>query len=194
MRVLALLSALVLAGLATPAGARTADGGAADPRARVAVVVVTLDQIRQIQARYGRSMLAALGDARWGQLDLADAAVSAEVFESCEENRADDQLDYCVRFYLTRAELPADAPATVVVAFDDRAPGARDRQGGEMRVTCYGRGVIPADADAQDTWLWPGSVRMHGVNAMNRDRDALAACITAAASEPFTGLRQPDLD
>lgn len=187
MRLLPLLSALALCGLAGPALSQTAR-----ERPTVSVVVVTLDQVRQIQAQYGRSALDSLGSANWGQFDLADAALTSGLFESCEGDRADGRLDYCIRYYLTRAELAADAPPTVVVAFDDRAPGGPDRQGGEMRVTCYGRGVIPADAAAQDTWLWPGSARMHGVNDWNRDRDALAACIAAAASEPWTGLRQPD--
>lgn len=61
-------------------------------------------------------------------------------------------------------------------------------------MTCYGRGVVPAVAEAQDTWLWPGAARMHGVNDWERDREALEACIKAAASEPWTGLREPDVD
>ena len=63
-----------------------------------------------------------------------------------------------------------------------------------MRVLCFGRGVVPADPAAQHTWLWPGAARMHGMRDMDRDSDALAACITAAASEPWTGLREPDVD
>ncbi len=185
--VLPLLSALTLCGLAAPALSQTAEA-----RPRVAVVVVNLDQVRQIQAHHGRSTLTSLGHADRGRFNFVDPALAAELFEPCREDRADDELDYCVRFYLTRAELTADAPPTVVVAFDDRSPKAPDRQGGEMRVTCYGRGVVPADPAAQDTWLWPGSVRMHGVNDWMRDREALEACIKAAASEPWTGLRQPD--
>lgn len=185
--VLPLLSALTLCGLAAPALSQTAEA-----RPRVAVVVVTLDQVRQIQAHHGRSALTSLGSADWGRFNFVDSALAPELFESCEEDRADDQLDYCVRFYLTRAELAADAPPTVVIAFDDRSPRAPDRQGGKMRVTCYGRGVVPAEPGAQDTWLWPGSVRVHGVNDWTRDLEALEACIKAAASEPWTGLRQPD--
>ncbi len=83
----------------------------------------------------------------------------------------------------------------MVVVFDDHPPGEKPaRQPGEMRVLCFGRGVVPADPAAQHTWLWPGAARMHGMRDMDRDSDALAACITAAASEPWTGLREPDVD
>ena len=190
MRLLpSLVATLSLSGLAAPALSQTAGA-----RPKVSVVVVTLDQVRQIQQRHGRSALASLGNPEWGRFDFIDSTLSPEHFGPCEGDRADDDLDYCVRYYLTRAELAADAPPTVVVAFDDRSPRAADRQGGEMRVTCYGRGVVPAEPMAQDTWLWPGSIRMHGVNDWTRDREALEACINAAASEPWTGLRQPDRD
>jgi hypothetical protein len=189
MRALIVLSALGLCGLAT-----SAVGQAAFPRPRVAVVTVTLDEVRQIQSRHGRRALEALGGPQRGGFEFVEPVLAPELFAPCEDERADQDLDYCVRYYLSRADLPADAPPTVVVAFDDRAPGAPDRQGGEMRMTCYGRGVVAADPAAQDSWLWPGSVRVHGVNAWMRDREALAACIAAAASEPWTGLRQPDID
>lgn len=195
MRVLPLLSILVLAGLCMPAGAQTADVKTADARPRVAVVVVTLDQVRQIQTRHGQSAIALLGDARWGRFAFEESPLTPETFASCRDERADGRLDYCVRFYLTRAELPADAPPTVVVAFDDKAFGTPSNRGaGEMRVTCYGRGVVPTDPGVQDTWLWPDSARMHGVNDWTRDRQAVEACMRAAASEPWTGLRQPDID
>ncbi|KQY89934.1 hypothetical protein [Brevundimonas sp. Root1423] len=187
MRLLpSLVAALTLCAPAAPAAAQTAA-----ERPRVAVVVVTLDQVRQIQVEHGRATLAYLGDEKWGQVTLAEPALTPDAFMSCKDERADGKLDYCIRYYLTRAGL-ADAPPTVVIAFDDRPAEARTRHSGEMRVTCYGRGVVPADAAAQDTWLWPDSARMHGVNDWNRDRDALDACIRAAASEPWTGLRQPD--
>ena len=186
MRALPLLSALVLCGLAGPALSQTVR-----ERPTVSVIVVTLDQVRQIQVEHGHGTLASLGNEEWGRLTLVEPVLAADAFASCRDERADRKLDYCLRYYLTRAELAADAPPTVVVAFDDRSPTARDRQG-EMRVTCYGRGVVPADAAAQDTWLWPDSARMHGVHHWERDRDALEACIKAAASEPWTGLRQPD--
>lgn len=188
MRLLpSLVAALTLCAPAAPVVAQTTTA-----RPRVAVVVVTLDQVRQIQVEHGRGTLASLGNEEWGRLTLAESTLAPDAFTSCRDERADRKLDYCIRFYLTRAELAADAPPTVVVAFDDQTPGAAHRQGERMRVTCYGRGIVAADAAAQDTWLWPGSVRMHGVNDWQRDRDALEACIKAAASEPWTGLRQPD--
>ncbi|GAA0640089.1 hypothetical protein [Brevundimonas lenta] len=177
--------------------AAMAAGQAAEPPARpeVAVVVLTLDQVRQVQARHGRSTLDALGDERWGRFRFVDGPVEAERFATCEDEWADGGLDYCVRFYLTRAEVATGAPPTVVVVFDDQpAKAAVHRGAGEMRALCFGRGVTPSKAEAQDTWLWPDSVRMHGVNDWERDRDALAACIDAAAAEPFTGLREPDVD
>lgn len=161
---------------------------------QVSVIVLTLDQLRQVQARHGRSVLAAVGDERWGTMALVEPALSPTLFEACRNRRPDDGLDYCVRYLLTRAELTADAPPTVVVAFEDGPSAAPDRRGGEMRMACYGRGVVPAEPAAQFTWLWPDSARMHGVNDLNRDREAMRACIHAAASEPWTGLRQPDVD
>ncbi|HYC75110.1 hypothetical protein [Brevundimonas sp.] len=190
MRGLSLLLALLLCGLANPAVSQRPD-----TRLRVAVVVVTLDEVRQVQARHGRSTLASLGDRARSRFEFAEPALEAGLFVACEDDRPDRALDYCVRYYLTRAPMPADAPPTIVVAFDDQTPAARDRRRpGAMRIVCYGRGVVPADPAAQDTWLWPDSARLHGVREWDRDRDALAACINAAASEPWTGLRQPDLD
>lgn len=193
MRIATLALALVLAGAAAPAVSRTVQTPANRPD--VAVVVVTLDQVRQIQAGYGRSTLAGLGDARWGRFEFEEPAIGADLFEPCVDDRAAGRLDYCIRYYLSRAELAGDAAPTVVVVFDDHPPGEKPaKEPGEMRVLCFGRGVVPADPAAQHTWLWPGAARVHGVRDMDRDRDALAACITAAASEPWTGLRQPDAD
>lgn len=193
MRLVMLLFALTVFGLAGP-GAALAQARPAPTRPQVAVVVVTLDEVRQIQTRHGRGALDLLGDPRWGRFDWIEPPLSPESFASCENDRADSLLDYCIRFYLTRAELPVDGPPTVVVVFDDYEPQRPDSFGGEMRVTCYGRGVVPADPAAQDTWLWPTSARMHGTRNWDRDVDALARCIAAAASEPWTGLRQPDVD
>lgn len=122
MRVLPLLSALVLSGLAGPALSQ-----AARERPPVSLVVVTLDQVRQIQAQYGRSTLDSLGSPDWGRFDFVGSALAPGLFESCEDDRAERRLDYCIRFYLTRAELAADAPPTVVVAFDDQEPGRGTR-------------------------------------------------------------------
>ena len=183
MRLLSLLSALTACACAGPVLSQTA-------APEVSIVVVTLDQARQIQVRHGHRTLAALADERGGQFHWAEAKLGAETFESCLDERSGRGLDYCVRYSLTRADLPADAPPTVVVVFDDR-PAADRQRGGEMSVTCFGRAVAPVDAAAQETWLWPDSVRVHGVNDWNRDREALAACITAAASERWTGPRQP---
>lgn len=190
MRIATLLLTLALTGLAVPAVCQTRETAP-----RVGVVVVTLDQVRQIQAGYGRSTLASLGDERWGRFTFEQPAITAGLFEPCLDERLAGRLDYCIRYYLTRAELAADAAPTVVVVFDDRPPGEKPaRNPGEMQVLCFGRGVVPADAAAQHTWLWPGAARMHGMRDMDRDSDALAACVTAAASEPWTGLREPDVD
>lgn len=167
---------------------------AVSPRERVevALVVVTLDQLRRGQEAYGRGRLEGLGNARWGRFRWAQASVQPDRFESCLDDRMGVGLDYCIRFYLTRAEAAA-GPAVVVVVFDDDPEAAPRRIGGQaMRVTCFGRGVVPADPGLQDTWLWPGAARMHGVRDLDRDNDALAACINAAASERWSGLRQPD--
>lgn len=192
MRLVILLSALTVFGLAGPASP-LAQTQPAPTRPQVAVVVVTLDDVRQIQNRYGMHALAYLGDPRWGRFDWVDPRLTPDLFSSCENDGASGRLDYCIRFYLTRAELPVDGPPTVVVVFDDYEPQRPDSLGGEMRVTCYGRGVVPADPAVQDTWLWPTSARMHGTRNWDRDVDALARCVSAAASESWTGLREPDL-
>jgi hypothetical protein len=190
MRILACL--LVLLSTGAP-GAALSQTPAERPRA--AVVVLTLDQVRQVQTRHGLSLLEQLGDERWGRYDIVEAALSAELFEPCRDERVDGRLDYCVRYYLTRAVSPAEAAPTVVVAFDDDPrPANGGRKPGQMQVVCFGRGVVPADPAVQSSWLWPNSALMHGVNDWDRDEDALAACIGAAASEAWTGLRQPDAD
>jgi hypothetical protein len=186
MRVLACLLALLLCG--SP-GAVLGQTPAARPR--VAVVVLTLDEVRQVQIRHGLSLLDGPGDDRWGRFDVVDSPLSPDLFDPCRDERLEGRLDYCVRYYLTRAELQADAAPTVVVAFDDD-PRRADSKPGQMRVACFGRGMVAADSAAQATWLWPNSARIHGVRDWERDEDALAACIGAAASEPWTGLRQPD--
>lgn len=183
--------ALFLSALAAPTTAPPL--AAARERERVAVTVITLDALRQGQERYGRALLESLGDARGGPFDIVPAGVGPDLFGPCIEDRMDHGLDYCVRFYLTRAELPADGPPVVVVALDDDpGEGSRGFGGEELRASCFGRGTTPAGGKIQDTTLWPGAERMHGMRDLERDRDALAACISAAASERWTGLREPD--
>lgn len=152
--------------------------------------MLPLDELRRGQEAYARSTLAAVGD----ELGLLAGVLPATVEQDCADDRMDLRLDYCVRFYVTRAEAPPGT-AAVVVVFDDW-PAGRDggHEDGALRVTCFGRGVVAADPAAQDTWLWPHAARMHGLRDLDRDRAALAACIRAAASEPWTGLRQPDVD
>lgn len=195
MRLVMLLFALAVFGLAGPDLARNqTEAETTPPRPRIAVMVVTLDAVRQVQTRYGRATLSLLGDPRWGRFDWAEPPFPPDTFASCEDDRAGGLLDYCIRFYLTRADIADEASPTVVVVFDDHAPERSDGLGGEMRVTCYGRGVLPADPVAQDTWLWPTASRMHGTRHQDRDVEALARCIAAAASETWIGLRQPDVN
>lgn len=171
----------------------TAGRASAQDRPRVALTVVTLDQLRLGQERYARATLAELGEPGRGAFEWVAEDLGPALARDCADDRMDYRLDYCVRFYLTRAERPAGGrPTVVVVLDDDSAEGGRRSRGEELRVSCFGRGVTPADASAQDTWMWPGAERMHGMRDLDRDRDALAACISAAASETWTGLRQPD--
>ena len=105
-------------------------------------------------------------------------------FRHCEDDAAGRDLAFCARFYLHRS-MRVDSPPHVVVAFDDwRGASPPGRPGGAMRVLCFGPGARPSDEQAQDTWLWPDSARMHGVNDWNRDLEALAACVAAALAEP----------
>lgn len=191
MRTARIVIALIACGLAGSGAAQTPAAGPERPR--VALTVVTLDQLRQGQAGYARATIDQLGDARWGRFRWAPPVLDPVLFASCIDDRMDRRLDYCIRFYVTRAEIAADAPPLVVVVFDDEAGEGRRGFGGEtLRASCFGRGVVPADAAAQDTWMWPGAARMHGMTDLERDADALAACISAAAGETWTGLRQPD--
>jgi len=177
MRALFLLAGLALCGFADPVLAQTAE-----PRPRVAVVVVTLDEARQGQIKHGRIVLDSLGDDRFGRYRLVEPAVPLDDFRSCEDDAPEGGLAFCARFSLHRGPTP-ETPPYVVVVFTDN-PDARPRNHrGTMRALCYGRGDGAVDASAQDTWLWPGSAQVHGVNDWNRDQDALAACIDAALSE-----------
>ena len=154
-----------------------------EARPEVAVVVITLDSVRHGQIKHGESVLASLGDERFGRYRMIAPTIPLDDFRSCEEDRPKYGLDFCARFNLHRA-LTADSPPHVVVAFDDwtgEAPSPY--RSGAMRVLCFGRGADAAAAKVQDAWLWPDSARIHGVNDWNRDRDALAACIDAALSE-----------
>lgn len=155
----------------------------------VAVAPLTLDELRQFQAAYGEALLAGL--ARRGSDGVRRASLPPQLAEACQDERLERSLDYCVRFHLTRAADAADGPPTVVVALDDLPAGSGGRSG-EMRATCFGRGVRPRDATGQTVRLWPGAARMHGMRDLEADRAALSACIAAAASEPWAGLRQPD--
>lgn len=149
-------------------------------RPEVAVLVVTQDDLRQGQAKHGRSLLEVLGDERFGRYRWLEPAVSAEAFRSCEDDRPDRGLESCARFYLRESGA---GPSTVVVAFADGPGPSPSRRYGAMRVACYGRGATASDAAAQFTWLWPDSARLRGVNDWIRDQDALAACIDAALAE-----------
>ena len=179
MRVASLPPALIACALAGPALSQ-----APDPRPSAAVVVVAVDEARLGQVKHGRNLIAALGDERFGRFRLIDPTIPLDDFRDCEDRSAAYGLSRCVRFYLQRA-LTREAPPHVVVAFDDRGRGGPSgREGGDMRVLCFGRGAAPSDAQAQDTWLWTASARVHGVGDWQRDQDALAGCIGAALAEP----------
>ena len=179
MRALILLAGLALCGLAAPVLAQTAE-----PRPRAAVVVVTLDEARQGQIRYGRDLLAILGDERFGRFDWVEPTLPLDDFRECEDESPAYSLARCARFYLRRAGTP-DAPPHVVVVFADRRPGAStERDDGDMRALCFGRGAAAADAKAQDIWLWTRAPLVHGVRDWDRDQAALAGCIEAAMAEP----------
>jgi hypothetical protein len=168
--------AAALALQATPA--------AQEQRPEVAVVVITLDSVRHGQIKHGQGVLASLGRERWGRYRMIEPTIPLESFTPCEDESPEYGLDFCARFYLHQ-ELVPNSPPHVVVAFDDRRqdPESALSRSGEMRVLCFGRGAEAADPKVQDTWLWPNSARVHGVNDWNRDLDAMAACIDAALSE-----------
>lgn len=178
MRALILLTALALCGLAGPALSQTANAPT-----RVAVVVVTLDEARQGQIKHGRNVIAALGCERFGRFDLIEPTIPLDDFHDCEDDNPERGLPFCARFYLHRALTPDSPPHVVVVLADRRPRASSDRSRGDMRALCFGRGAEPADAPAQDVWLWTDSARVHGVNDWERDKDALAACVDAALSE-----------
>ena len=186
MRAANFLPALIACGLAGPTLSQVPD-----PRPELAVVVVTVDDARQGQIKYGRKLIAALGDERFGRLRLIEPTIPLADFRDCEDDSPEYGLARCARFYLHRALTPG-APPHVVVAFDDlgrAGPAGDDR--GDMRALCFGRGAEPSDAKAQDIRLWTGSARVHGVQDWERDRTALAGCIEAALSETPAGARPP---
>ncbi|HZW16841.1 MAG TPA: hypothetical protein VFF66_11395 [Brevundimonas sp.] len=172
------LTALTLCGFADPGAARSSGA-----RPQAAVVVVTLDDARQGQIKHGRSVIAALDGKRLGRVEVIEPTVPTDDFRACEDDTPEYGLAFCVRFYLSRSAAP-ESPPHVVVAFTDREQSVSQERGrGDMRALCFGRGAEPADAQAQDIWLWTDSARVHGINDWERDKDALAACIEAALSE-----------
>lgn len=187
MRPLILLTVLALCGLAGPALSQTVGA-----RTRAAVVVVTLDEARQGQIKHGRSVLDVLGDERFGRFELIEPTIPLDDFRDCEDDSPEYSLPFCARFYLYRALTPESPPHVVVVFADRRRGDSSERGRGDMRALCFGRGAEPADAQAQDIWLWTNSARVHGVQDWQRDQDALAACIDAALSET-PGEPKPDL-
>lgn len=163
----------------------------APARPEVAVVVLTLDDVRQGQARYGRGLLEGLGREGFGRYRWVEPTVPATDFESCQDRHPSFGLNFCARFYLHRAWAEGDPPTVVVVFTDHDGRGPRAGRPDAMRVVCYGRGAQAANPELQDTWLWPGAARMHGVTDLERDERALAACIDAALSET-PGVPRPD--
>lgn len=161
------------------------------PRPEVAVVVVTLDDVRQGQVRHGEALLGVLADEEFGRYRRVAPTVPAADFQSCEDDAPDYGLNFCARFYLHRGWAEGAPPTVVVVFTDQDRRGPPDGRPGAMRALCYGRGAQAANPDAQDAWLWPGSARMHGVSDWNRDLDALAACIDSALAET-PGVPRPD--
>jgi hypothetical protein len=170
-------------GLAAALALQATPGAAQEARPEVAVVVVTLDDARQGQIKHGRAVLGSLGHERFGGFRLIEPTIPLGAFPGCEDDSPRFGLEFCARFNLHRALTP-DAPPHVVVVFDDQPANAPLHRGAdEVRVMCFGRGAEAADPAAQDTWLWPDSARIHGVQDWNRDQQALAACINAALSE-----------
>ena len=178
MRALTLLTSLALSGLAGPALSQTPES-----RPEVAVVVVSLDEARQRHIKHGRNVIASLGHELFGRFQLIEPTVPLDDFRPCEDDTPEYGLAYCARFYLYRALTPESPPHVVVVFADQRRGASPEQRGADMRALCFGRGAEPADAEAQDIWLWTDSARVHGVRDWERDRDALAACIEAALSE-----------
>lgn len=179
MRALILLAGLALCGFADPVLAQTAE-----PRPRVAVVVVTLDEARQGQIKHGRGVIETLGDERFGRFEWVEPTLPLDDFRECEDERPEYGLARCARFYLRRARTPDSPPHVVVALADQRRGASSEGRRGDMRALCFGSGAMPANAQAQDIWLWTDSARVHGVNDWERDKDAMAACIEAAMAEP----------
>jgi len=178
MRPLTVLIVLALGGLAGPGLSQTVVS-----RPEAAVITLSLDEARQGQIKHGRSLIASLGHEQFGRFQLLEPTVSMDDFRFCEEKTPEFGLAGCARFYLHQSLTP-ESPPHVVVVFADHRPGApSDREGGDMRALCFGRGAESADPAAQDIWLWTDSGRVHGVNDWRRDQDALAACINAALLE-----------
>lgn len=186
MRVTSILPVLILGALPVAALSQVPD-----PRPALAVVVVTVDDARQGQIKYGRNLVAAVGDERFGRFRLIDPTIPLADFRDCENDSPEYGLARCARFYLHRA-LTLEAPPHVVVAFGDRPRGGpAGQERGDMRALCFGRGAEPSDPEAQDVRLWTGSARMHGIQDWERDKAAIADCIEAALAETPAGSGPP---
>ena len=153
---------------------------ATPPRLPVAVVVVSLDNATQGQIRYGRSTVGAVGGEH-GAFTFTPPPLQETAFQAC----LDDDLERaatCARFYIGHHNAREARPPVVVVLLAD-AGDDEEFKAGQLQVTCVGVGEAATNPKRQTIKLWPGAIRVHGMNAALEDRNAITGCIAAAGAE-----------
>lgn len=150
------------------------------PRLPVAVVVVSLDDATQGQIRYGRWTVEAVGDET-GSFAFTPPPLEEAAFRAC----LDDELERaatCARFYIGHNNAREARPPVVVVLLADAATDDEFKTG-QLQAACVGVGEAATNPGRQTIKLWPDAARMHGVNDLTADRNAMTGCIAAAGAE-----------
>ena len=150
------------------------------PRLPVAVVVVSLDDATQGQIRYGRGTVDAAGGES-GSFVFTPPPLEETAFRDCLD-RDLERAATCARFYIGHNNAREARPPIVVVLLSDAAADEEFRTS-QLEVTCVGVGEAATNPARQTIRLWPDAARVHGMNDLIADRNAITGCIAAAGAE-----------
>jgi hypothetical protein len=155
-------------------------GPISPPRLPVAVVVVSLDDATQGQIRYGRSVVATAGGDN-GSFEFTPPPLDEAAFRACIDKDI-ERAATCARFYIGHENAREARPPIVVVLLAD-ATADDEFKAGQLQVSCVGVGEAPNSPERQTIRLWPDAVRVHGMNDLLADRNAITGCIAGAGAE-----------
>lgn len=143
----------------------------------VALAVVATDPVTHGQARYVEFLLSDL--ERTGRLRRVPAALDQARLRPCL-----DRLDpeRCLRREAVASEPTASGFPLIVLGLAPEAPG-EGAEPGTVRVYCLRSGSGHSTEKGPRARLWPGAEITHSVQPLERDLDALEACIEGARAE-----------